>query len=86
MQNIHSRSQEIYPGRMPFPFRCTDSMLFGQRFIAFLAQRLLPFRDCLDWELNYRLHEYQGKAFWAEPHLIEQASLKRVEGSILEAE
>ena len=86
MQNIHTRPQEIYPGKMPFPFRCTDSMMLGSRFIAFLAQHLLPFRDCLDWELNFRMIQYQGKAFWAEPHLIEQASLKRVEGSILEAE
>ena len=86
LQNIHTRPQELYPGKMPFPFRCTDSMIFNQKFIGFLAQHLLPFRDCLDWELNFRILEFQGKAFWAEPHLIEQASLKRVEGSILEAE
>lgn len=86
MQNIHTRPQELYPGKMPFPFRCTDSMILQQNFIGFLAQQLLPFRDCLDWELNFRILQFQGKSFWAEPHLIEQASLKRVEGSILEAE
>lgn len=67
------------------PFRCTDSMIFRKPFIQYLAQRLLPFRDCLDWELNYRILEFGGEAYWAEPHLIEQATQKRMSASSLKA-
>jgi hypothetical protein len=65
------------------PFRCTDSMIFNRGFIEFLASRLIPFRDCLDWELNCRILEYGGEAYWAEPHLIEQATQKRMSASSL---
>jgi hypothetical protein len=67
------------------PFRCTDSMIFNRGFIEFLGARLIPFRDCLDWELNSRILEYGGQAYWAEPHLIEQATQKRMSASSLKA-
>jgi len=67
------------------PFRCTDSMVFNRGFIQFLVKNLLPFRDCLDWELNSRILEYGGQAYWAEPHLIEQATQKRMSVSSLKA-
>lgn len=67
------------------PFRCTDSMVFNKEFIKFLAEKLVPFRDCLDWELNSRILEFGGEAYWAEPHLIEQATQKRMSASSLKA-
>ena len=72
-------------GQKYAPFRCTDSMVFNRAFIEFLAANLLPFRDCLDWELNSRILEFGGEAYWAEPHLIEQATQKRMAASSLKA-
>jgi hypothetical protein len=65
------------------PFRCTDSMLFTLPFLQHLQKYLIPFRDCLDWELNYRILEFNGLPLWAEPHLIEQATQKRMSQSSL---
>lgn len=65
------------------PFRCTDSMIFNRPFLDFLVKNLIPFRDCLDWELNCQIHAFNGKAMWAEPHLIEQATQKRMAASSL---
>jgi hypothetical protein len=64
-------------------FRCTDSMLLNHEFIEYLYKNLIPFRDCLDWELNYRLYAAQGKAYWAEPHIVEQGTLKGLDVSSL---
>ena len=65
------------------PFRCTDSMIFNRPFIEYLSGHMLPFRDCLDWELNSQIYMFSGKAMWAEPHLIEQATQKRISSSSL---
>ena len=78
---LHTNPQKLLPPSQEhrqFPFRCTDSMILKKRAIEYLSRHLLPFRDCLDWELNYRFAEFGGKALWAEPHLVEQATQKRV--------
>ena len=74
----YSSPQTIQPAPKFFTFRCTDSMLLGGSFISYLYANLLPFRDCLDWELNYQLFAKKGLGFWAEPHIVEQASCKRL--------
>ncbi len=84
--DLYYHKQELVLPATCFPFRCTDSMLLSRDFIKHLAENLLPFRDCLDWELNYRLLEFKGAPYWPEPHLFEQASLKRVDESILASE
>jgi hypothetical protein len=81
--NISYHTQDLVVPASCFPFRCTDSMILSERFITYLSKNLLPFRDCLDWELNYQLSTFNGSAFWAEPHLIEQTSLKRLDESLL---
>jgi hypothetical protein len=78
-----SAPQTIFPAPTTFCFRCTDSMLLSRDFITYLNANLLPFRDCLDWELNYRLYSKGGLAFWAEPHIVEQGSLKGIDMSLL---
>ena len=55
-------------------FRCTDSMLLHKRFLEKLKVTLVPFKDCLDWELNLQLAIHNGKALWADPPLVEQGS------------
>jgi hypothetical protein len=68
-----------------FVFRCTDSMLFRVEFLRKVVQTLLPFRECLDWELNYQIALHRGKAFWADPPLAEQGSSRCREPSLLPA-
>jgi len=59
-----------------FPFRCTDSMLFRVEFLKKMRRTAFPFRECLDWELNYQLAIHGGIALWVEPHLVEQGTAK----------
>jgi len=42
-----------------------------------------PFRECLDWELNYQLGSIGGKALWVEPHLVEQGTCKHRMATLL---
>ena len=59
-----------------YVFRCTDSMLFRTDIFNKIINTIIPFRDCMDWELNYQFLIHGGKALWAEPHLVEQESIK----------
>ncbi len=68
-----------------FPFRCTDSMLFQTRIFEKISQTLIPFRDCLDWEMNFQFLVHGGRALWAEPHLVEQGTTKNRAVSYLPA-
>lgn len=65
-------------------FRCTDSMLLRGRFVKQLTQTLLPFKECLDWELNFQLMLHKGVALWADPPLVEQGTCYSREQSILQ--
>ncbi len=64
-------------------FRCTDSMLFNVEFLEKVVSTLVPFRECLDWELNFQLGVHNGKALWADPPLAEQGSSRNREDSLL---
>ena len=66
----------IYKPPHQFPFRCTDSMLFRVDFLRRIRRTAFPFRECLDWELNYQLGSHGGIALWVEPHLVEQGTCK----------
>ena len=64
----------LYAPDHQFVFRCTDSMLFRRSFLEKLRQTLLPFRECLDWELNFQMFLHRGVALWADPPLVEPGS------------
>ena len=66
----------VYPPPHAYPFRCTDSMLFRVDFLRKIRKTAFPFRECLDWELNYQLGSHGGVALWVEPHLVEQGTCK----------
>ena len=66
----------VYKPPHQFPFRCTDSMLFRVEFLRKMRRTAFPFRECLDWELNYQLGSHGGVALWVEPHLVEQGTCK----------
>ncbi len=55
-------------------FRCTDSMLFTTGFLNRLAKTFLPFKEIIDWEMNYQLAIHRGKPLWADPPLAEQGT------------
>jgi hypothetical protein len=55
-------------------FRCTDSMLFTTDYMKRLNGTFLPFREIIDWEMNYQLMLHKGKALWADPPLAEQGT------------
>jgi hypothetical protein len=55
-------------------FRCTDSMLFTADYMRRLNKTFLPFREIIDWEMNYQLMHNRGRALWADPPLAEQGT------------
>ena len=57
-----------------YVFRCTDSMLFKVSYLQRILTTLIPFRECLDWELNIQTMAHKGKALWADPPLAEQGT------------
>ena len=57
-----------------FVFRCTDSMLFKVSYLRRILTTLIPFRECLDWELNIQTLAHSGKTWWADPPLAEQGT------------
>jgi hypothetical protein len=66
-------------------FRCTDSMLFRVSFLEKVFKTLIPFRECLDWELNFQLAVHKGIAYWCDPPLAEQGSGRFRDISLLPA-
>jgi hypothetical protein len=55
-------------------FRCTDSMLFSTGYLRRLAHTVLPFKEIIDWEMNFQLLLHRGVALWADPPLAEQGT------------
>jgi hypothetical protein len=64
----------LYDAPHSFVFRCTDSMLIRRSFLEKLSHTLIPFRECLDWELNIQMMAHRGKSLWADPPLVEAGS------------
>ena len=65
---------KAYPPPHEFVYRCTDSMLFQVSYLAKIITTLIPFRECLDWELNIQNMHHKGKTWWADPPLAEQGT------------
>jgi hypothetical protein len=66
--------QKTYLPPTKYVFRCTDSMLFKRTMLEKIRTTIVPFRECLDWELNIQFTLHAGKALWADPPLVEQGS------------
>jgi hypothetical protein len=64
----------LSPPNTQFVFRCTDSMLLSKRFIDKLCRTFIPFKECLDWELNFQMMLHEGVSLWADPPLAEPGS------------
>lgn len=65
---------KLYKPPYQWVFRCCDSMLLSRRFIEKLQKTFIPFKECLDWELNFQMMLHQGVALWADPPLAEAGS------------
>lgn len=65
---------KLYKPPHQWVFRCCDSMLLSRRFIEKLHRTFIPFKECLDWELNFQMMLHQGVALWADPPLAEPGS------------
>lgn len=55
-------------------FRCTDSMMFQPAFLQKLSATFIPFKEIIDWELNFQAMLHAAKCFWADPPLAEQGT------------
>lgn len=55
-------------------FRCTDSMMFTTAYLRRLVTTVLPFKEIIDWEMNYQIMRHKGVALWADPPLAEQGT------------
>lgn len=55
-------------------YRCTDSMMFSLNYLEKLEKTFIPFREIIDWEMNYQNLLHEGKALWADPPLAEQGT------------
>lgn len=65
---------KLYSPPHQFVYRCTDSMLFSVNYLRKVLTTIVPFRECLDWELNIQHMHHQSKALWADPPLVEQGT------------
>jgi hypothetical protein len=55
-------------------FRCRDSMMFQPAFLQKLSTTFIPFKEIIDWELNFQTMLHAAKCFWADPPLAEQGT------------
>ena len=55
-------------------FRCTDSMLFTTDYMKRLTKTFTPFKEIIDWEMNYQMLYHKGVPLWADPPLAEQGT------------
>ena len=55
-------------------FRCTDSMLFTTEYLRRLSTTIFPFKEIIDWEMNYQMIIHKGVPLWADPPLAEQGT------------
>jgi hypothetical protein len=63
--------EKLYKPPHQWVFRCCDSMLLRRRFLEKVWHTFVPFRECLDWEMNVQLMIHGGVAWWADPPIVE---------------
>jgi hypothetical protein len=49
-------------------------MLFQLPYLEKLVKTFIPFREIIDWEMNFQNMLHNGKALWADPPLAEQGT------------
>ncbi len=79
----YSAPTKVFPSPHTWPYRCTDSMLFRGSYLQSIAKTLLPFKESLDWELNFQNMLNRGKVLWVDPPLAEQGTTHGREDTLL---
>lgn len=74
---------KLYPPFHQWVFRCCDSMLLRRKFLERLQKTFTPWRECLDWEMNFQMLLHRGKSLWADPPLCEPGTGRHRYGSSL---
>jgi len=72
-QSYYSKTKAYKPPHQ-FVYRCTDSMMFQLSFLEKIEKTFIPFREIIDWEMNYQNMIHNGVALWADPPLAEQGT------------
>ena len=72
-KSYYSKTKAYVPPHQ-FVYRCTDSMMFCLPFLEKLEKTFIPFREIIDWEMNYQNMIHKGIALWADPPLAEQGT------------
>ncbi len=81
--NSYYAPTQVGPAPSTWGFRCADSLLLRGAYVKKLVQTLLPFKECLDWELNFQNMLHGGKVLWVEPPLAEQGTTHGREDTFL---
>ena len=71
--SYYSKTKAYLPPHQ-FVYRCTDSMMFQLSYLEKIEKTFIPFREIIDWEMNYQNMIHNGKALWADPPLAEQGT------------
>ena len=70
----YSAPTQVFPSPHIWGFRCADSLLFRASYLQGMLKTFLPFKECLDWELNFQNMLNKGKVLWVDPPLAEQGT------------
>jgi hypothetical protein len=73
MSSMYAETKAFAPPHQ-LVFRCTDSMLFNTDYLRKIAGTFIPFREIIDWEMNFQILVHKGTALWADPPLCEQGT------------
>ena len=75
-EGVGTRPKEANQSMPPHQlvYRCTDSMMFQTEYLKKVASTFLPFREIIDWEMNFQNLVHQGRSLWADPPLVEQGT------------
>lgn len=71
--SIYAKTKAYQPDHQ-YVYRCTDSMMFQVPYLEKVISTLIPFRECLDWELNIQAMHHKSISWWADPPLAEQGT------------
>lgn len=72
-KSYYTRTKAYNPPHQ-FVYRCTDSMMFSLSFLQKLEKTFIPFREIIDWEMNFQNIVHNATALWADPPLAEQGT------------
>jgi hypothetical protein len=73
-EHSYYAASKAYKPPHDWVFRCTDSMLFTTDYLERLSKTMIPFKEIIDWEMNFQLLLNKGTALWADPPLAEQGT------------